>query len=118
MKLFPRKNGSLRSKEFSVPKGGYAQLDGYDLCGVCVQIFQVHQDKCKCEYEEKPYCVLGKHVGIDENCTTAIIPMPGCYVAYVCEDDGSIEDAAVYLEVCKDGISNLQTVVSAAGAMR
>ena len=96
--------------------GEYAKVTSYGLCGVCVRVNQIHQDACGCEYNEKPFCLHGSQLGIDEDCPDMIIPMPGCYVLNVCEDDGVIEDACVYVEIC-DHIENPQLVVAAAGVI-
>ena len=110
-------SGSLRSKKFEIRDGEYATLSGHGLCpGMCVKISEVIEDKCRCIYDEKPFCIFGNQVGLDQDCTTAVIPMPGCYIAYVCLDDGldPIDlDYAIYLNVGKD-LQNLQVVVSAA----
>ena len=115
IKLFPRKNGNLRSCTFDVKCGEYAKLSGYGLCpGVCVRINQVHENKCLCEYSEKPYCVAGGQVGLDDSCSDAVIPMPGTYVAYICvsEEAELDDDFRVYADVCTN-LENLQAVVTA-----
>ena len=108
---------NLRFK-FEVKCGSYAKLSGYGLCpGVCLKINQIHEDKCRCIYDEKPYCLFGEQLGMDSNCTETIIPMPGCYVAYLCisEDlDWDVDDFAIYLDHCTD-LENLQTVLMALG---
>jgi hypothetical protein len=39
--------------------------------------------------------------------------MPGCYVAYVCEDEeGDFEDATIYVDICTH-LENVQTVIAA-----
>ena len=116
-KLFPRKSGSLRSGTFTVGCGEYAKITAYDLCGVCIRVSEVHEDKCACEYSEKPYCLNGRQLGLDEKCSQLIIPMPGCYVLYVCEDDGNIDDATVYLDICTN-IENVQAVIAEAGVLK
>lgn len=118
-KVFPRtgpcaKDAPLRSKEFTVCPGEYALISGYDMCGICVKVYQVHQTECSCEYSQRPYCVNGTQVGLGEDCPTAMIPMPGCYVLEVCEDeDASIEDACVYLEINKQ-LENPQLLLAGA----
>jgi len=113
----PPKDGGRRSKAFDVCDGEYALLTGYGLCpGMCVKLIQVHEDKCRCIYEEKPYCISGEQVGLDHKCTTAVLPMPGCYIAEVCTSkdlDLMDLDYSIYLNVGKD-LQNLQVVVSAA----
>lgn len=115
MKILPRKDGNLRSRTFDIRCGEYAQITGYSLCpGVCVKFSRVHEDRCNCEYNEKPYCVAGGQVGIDSCSTNAIIPMPGTYVAYLCIDEGVEldDDFCVYADVCTN-VENLQAVVTA-----
>lgn len=109
------------SHKFEVKCGQYAQLSAYGLCpGVCVKVDQLHEDKCRCIWDRKPYCLFGEQIGMDSECTEAIIPMPGCYVAYLCIDenvDWDVEDFAIYLtppEECTD-LQNLQTVLMALG---
>ena len=106
-----------RSKKFEICDGEYGQLSGYGLCpGMCLNVIEVVEDKCRCIYEEKPLCIVGKQVGLDAKCTTAIIPMPGCYIIELCvsKDLDLIDlDYAIYLNVGKD-LQNLQVVVSAA----
>ena len=106
-----------RSKKFEIRDGEYATLSGHGLCpGMCVRIVEVVEDKCRCIYDEKPFCISGKQVGLDQKCTSAVIPMPGCYIAEVCigkDLDPTDLDYAIYLNVGKD-LQNLQVVVSAA----
>ena len=113
-KLFPRPCGQLRSKPFTVRCGEYAKVTAYDLCpGACIRFSEVHEDACKCEYNERPFCLNKTQVGIDAQCTQAVIPMPGCYVAYVCEDEeGDFEDATIYVDICTH-LENVQTVIAA-----
>ena len=105
----------LRFK-FEVKCGSYAKFSGYGLCpGICIRVNQIHEDKCKCIYDEKPYCLFGEQSGLDANCTEMVIPMPGCYVAYICaEDEWDPEDFAVYMDTCTD-LENLQTVLMTLG---
>lgn len=107
----------LRFK-FDVECGCYAKLSGYGLCpGICLKINQIHEDKCRCIYDEKPYCLCGSQLGMDETCQEVIIPMPGCYVAYLCIEENvewEVDDFAIYLDKCKD-LQNVQTVLMAAG---
>jgi hypothetical protein len=54
---------------------------------------------------------------MDSNCTETVIPMPGCYVAYLCIDEDvewDVDDFAIYMDTCKD-LENLQTVLMALG---
>jgi hypothetical protein len=107
----------LRFK-FEVKCGCYVKLSGYGLCpGICLRINQIHEDKCNCIYDEKPYCLFGEQLGMDSNCTETVIPMPGCYVAYLCIDEDvewDVDDFAIYMDTCKD-LENLQTVLMALG---
>lgn len=116
-KILPHNYQNLRAR-FEVKCGEYAKITSYGLCdGICVKINQIHEDKCRCIYDEKPFCLLGSQVGIDDSCPDAVIPMPGCYVAYFCIEEGldwDLDDFAIYLDVCKD-LDNLQAVLTAAG---
>lgn len=107
---------STRSGVIRVKCGEYVKLKAYGLCpGMCIKISEVYEDKCKCEYFECPYCVAGGQIGVDADCPSAAIPMPGCYVAYLCvEEDVELpEEWKVVAEVC-DHVENLQVVMTAA----
>lgn len=75
---------------------------------VCIKFWKIIEDKCKCEYLEKPFCVAGSQVGIDDECPTALLTMPGCYVAYLCGECLEFEeDFIVKAETikCLDNLS-------------
>lgn len=115
IQLFPTKDGATRSPQFTVKCGEYATLSGFDLCpGTCVRIAKVHEDKCRCEFSEKPFCVAGGQVGLDDCSSEAYIPLPGTYVAYLCVDEGvELDDEfRVYADVCTN-VENLQVVATA-----
>ena len=115
LRVFPRTREQTRSVEFQVAPGEYGKLTGYNVCpGVCVRINQVHENRCNCEYKEKPYCIAGKQIGLTA-CGDAILPMPGVYVAYLCVDEGVEldDDFCVYFESCTN-VENLQVAVMAA----
>ena len=114
-KLFPNNKGNLRSKTFCVGNGQFARLTGYDLCpGICMRISKVHENPCICLHHEKPYCIAGGQVGLDANCSDAVIPEKGDYVAYLCvADDVEIpEDFCIFLDICED-LDNLKVVIAA-----
>lgn len=69
---------------------------------VCIKVWKVDEDKCKCDYFEKPFCINGSQLGMDEHCTTTLLTMPGCYVAYICGDMDCLgEDFKVRVERVK-----------------
>lgn len=114
-KLLPRNNGNLRSCTFEVGCGEYGLITGYGLCpGMCVKFNVVHEDRCRCIHNEKPYCVAGGQIGIDACSSNAAIPMPGTYVAYLCLEEGVEipDDFCVYANVCTN-VENLQAVTTA-----
>jgi len=103
--LFPKKNGATRSQNIHVKCGEMVMVEGYGcMDDVCVEFYKVDSDPCSCLYEEKPFCIKGKHVGLGGACTTALLTMPGCYVAYIC---GEGDDFTVRAETlkCLDNLS-------------
>lgn len=101
--LFPRKDCNSRSQKIHVACGEFVMVEGYGLPkGICIEFNKIDEDPCKCEYSEKPFCVGGSQVGLGGSCTTALLTMPGCYVAYMCgPSDNFGEDFRVRAEKIK-----------------
>lgn len=87
--------------------------------GLCVQFYKVFEDKCNCEHYEKPFCRGGGQIGIDCENNCAFLPLPGCYVAYICTtDDYEGDDGCwrVNAEIC-DHVESLTAVYTAANGV-
>lgn len=110
-KLMPLKGCETRSSTFRVRDGQYALLSAYGLpCGVSIVINQVHEDKCNCIYEEKPFCIDGGPLSLDACCTTVAIPLPGCYLAEIVACKGVVwddEELSLMLDIGKN-LGNLK----------
>lgn len=91
--IFPNKHGNTRSCEIEVKCGEFAMVEGYCLPeGLCVKFNKVDADPCRCEHNEKPFCIDGKQVGLGGSCTTALLTMPGTYVGYLCLKEEILDD--------------------------
>lgn len=119
-KIFPRRDQSNRSCEFTVGCGEAGLMTGFNIpCDYAICVNKLEGDKCSCEHFEKEYCQLGERAGLNDESCEAVIAMPGRYVAVLCytgceEEPPELEsDWSVYVNVCK-AHQNLQTMAMAA----